>query len=92
MNTTLTFDEASGAWWAIFPLCFTTSPVSPDGEVDTTGGDGEERDLSLETHVALLCWGGVIEVLGISRCACVRGRSRKRNRSSLENNFWQWCF
>ena len=58
LHTTLTFDEASGAWEAIFLLCFTTSPASPDGEVDTTGGDGEERDLSLETHVALLCWVG----------------------------------
>ena len=57
-HPTLTFDEASGAREAIFRLCFTTSPVSPKGEVDTTGGDGEERDLSLETHVALLCVGG----------------------------------
>ena len=62
-NVALTFDEArrDGV------LCLGGVSFAPassplrrlDGEVCATGGDGEERDLGLETHLGLEGgWGG----------------------------------
>lgn len=68
---TLTFGEASGDFPLLLLLagvllCFggvsfapTSSLLSPDDEIDATGGEREERDLGLETHVGA---GGGVDV------------------------------